>query len=127
MNFDTNDLAIVNNDLAMATDTTAIQQAWQQKLQLWFQEWFLDTTKGVPYRQQILIKNPNLDVIQGVLINQSTSVPGIQEIQDFSFEYGSTNRSLSVFMDALDSNGQVIQAQASVALPNNVTIEGSPT
>jgi hypothetical protein len=126
MDIDTNDLQITSGDLSLATGSTAIQQALQQALQLWLGEWFLDTTRGVPYKQQILIKNPNIDVVQADLIATATSVPGIQQILDFSLIYGSTDRSVSVSIVAQDSNGQTIQAQANVGTNTTATIEGTP-
>lgn len=127
MDIETNDLAIVSGDLGIATGVTAIQQDLQQTLQLWLGEWFLDTTVGVPYRQQILVKNPSIDLVQADLINAALDVRGVVEIIDFSIEYDSTNRAASVFMSAKTSNGQVIKAQADVGTSSNKTIQGSAT
>lgn len=126
MDPDTNDLVITNGDLSLADGTTAIAQDWQQRLQTWLGEWFLDTSVGVPYKQQILVKNPNFDLIQADLINQTIAVPGIQEVIDFTFNFDSAGRSLSVSISAQDSNGQTITAQASVGVPVDATIEGTP-
>lgn len=127
MDFTTNDLQITNGDLSMNSGETSIQQALQQALQVWLGEWFLDTTVGVPYRQQILVKNPNIDVIQGLIIDAATKVPGVTEITDFSMDYSSNNRSLTIALTAQTSNGQEITAQASVGSIINGTIEGTPT
>lgn len=126
MDLDTNDLLVENGDLSMVSGSDAIVQDWQQTMQLWFGEWFLDTTKGIHYKQQILVKNPNLDTIQAELVSASLEVPGIQEIIDFNFEYDSINRSLEVFMTGKDSNGQTIEGQASVSVPTDATIQGTP-
>lgn len=126
MDLDTNDLDVVNGDLYLVTGSDAIAQDWQQCLQMWLGEWFLDTTQGIPYRQQILIKNPNIDLVQADLVNASLNVPGITEITSFNYTYDSGNRGLSVTMNATDSNGQTITAQASVSVPINSTIEGTP-
>lgn len=122
-----NDLKVISGDLSLAQGITAIQQDLQQTLQFWLGEWFLDTTVGIPYRQQILVKNPNLDLVQADLVNAALNVPGITQITDFSMQYSSTNRTASVFITALTSTGQVIKAQAQVNTPTNTTIEGTPT
>jgi hypothetical protein len=126
MDIDTNDLQITSGDLSLATGTTAIQQRLQQALQLWLGEWFLDTTVGVPYKQQILVKNPNIDLVQADLVAAASDVPGIIQITDFSLEYSATNRSVSVYIEAQDSNGQTITAQANVGTNTTGTIEGTP-
>lgn len=127
MDFATNDLMITNGDLSLATGDVAIQQDLQQRLQLWLGEWFLDTTKGVPYRQQILIKNPNMDVVQADITGTVTDTPGIEQILDINFSFNGPGRALTVVVSAQTSSGQVIQAQASVNTPINGTIEGTPT
>lgn len=127
MNFATNDLQITDGDLSLATGDVAIQQDLQQRLQLWLGEWFLDTTKGVPYRQQILIKNPNMDVVQSDITNTVTDTPGIEQILDINFAFDGPRRSLAVTVSAQTSSGQTIQAQASVNSSINGTIEGTPT
>lgn len=127
MNISTNDLLITKGDLSLATGVTAIQQALQQALQLWLGEWFLDTTQGVPFRQQILVKNPNLDVVQADLIAAATAVPGIIQIVDFSMTFSDNQRGLSVYIVAQTSNGQTVTAQTQVGQNLQGTIEGTPT
>lgn len=127
MDLDTNDLKIINGDLSIVTGTDAIAQDLQQTLQVWLGEWFLDTTKGIAYRQQILVKNPNMDIVQADLINAAAAVPGVTQILDSSFSYGASNRSLTVSIAVQDSNGQVIQTAATIGTPTGGTIEGTPT
>jgi|SRR5579875_86942 len=127
MDLETNDLLITNGDLSLVTGSDAIQQDLQQTLQMYLGEWFLDTTKGVPYKQYILVKNPNLDVVQGLLLDSARNVPGVIEIQDFSFNFDSSLRSASVSIVATNSNGEVIQASAQINTPTDSTIEGTPT
>lgn len=122
---DSNDLALVNGDLALVTGTDAINQNIKQAMQFWLGEWFLDTTKGVPYKQQILIKNPNMDIVQADLINAVLNVPGVVQILEMNFDYNSTDRALSVFMSVLDSNGQTLKANVNVGAPNISTIKGT--
>ena len=126
MNFTTNDLQITNGDLSLATGETAIQQDLQQTLQVWLGEWFLNTMIGVPYRQQILVKNPNLDIVQADIINAATGVPGITQVIDFSLNYTPGNRSIQISIVAQTSNGETIQTQTQVGIPLQGTIEGTP-
>lgn len=127
MDIGTNDLQVTNGDLSLATGDTAIQQDLQQTLQVWLGEWFLDTTVGIAYRQQILVKNPNMSIVQDDIINAATGVPGIVQVIDVSFNYSATNRSLSVSVVAQTSTGQTVKASAQITTPTNSTIEGTPT
>lgn len=116
MDFDTNDLLIKNGDLSLVTGKDAIQQDLQQTLQLWLGEWFLDTTIGIPYLQFILVKNPNLDVIQSLLLDAAGAVNGVQDIVGFQYNYDSKTRELTVSMQATTTTGDVIKAQASISV-----------
>jgi hypothetical protein len=127
MNIETNDLQVTNGDLSLATGDVAIQQDLQQTLQVWLGEWFLDTTQGIAFRQQILVKNPNMDVVQDDIINAALGVTGVTQILNTVFNYSATNRSLSVEVEAQTSTGQTIVAQAQITTPINFTIEGTPT
>lgn len=127
MDYDTNDLLLSNGDLSIVDGSNSIAQNLKQVLQFYLGEWFLDTTKGVPYKQQILIKNPNLDLVQADIMSAASDVPGVTQILDFNFSYDSTNRSLSVFIVAQTSNGQTITVQSQVSLPTNPTIQGTPS
>lgn len=126
LNLDTNDLLLTNGDLSIVDNSDAIQQDLQQSLQLYLGEWFLNTTKGIPYKQQILIKNPNIDLVQADLVSAAMDVPGVTNILDFELNYDSTNRSLSVFIEVQTSNGQVISAQTQVGVAILPTIQGTP-
>ena len=98
----------------------------QQRLQTWLGEWFLDTTYGIPFKQQILVKNPNLDLVQFDILGAVSATPGVTQLQSFSFNYDNAARSLSVQLVVTDSNGQTITTQATIAPPNQPTIEGTP-
>ena len=109
-----NDLKIVNGDLSLADGDAAIRQRLLLSLQLFLGEWFLDTTKGVPYYQFILVKNPNLDLVEATIKNVILSCPGIVELTDFEFGYNNGLRTLSVNFDAKSTNGTIISVAVGV-------------
>lgn len=124
MNFATNDIIIEGGDMKLADGAVAIQQDLQQQLQVWFGEWFLDTTVGIPFKQQILVKNPNLDVVQALIINAAQRVNGVEEITAFTFDYDPRRRSLNMTISAKTSNGQIITVSPAINVP--ATIQGTP-
>jgi hypothetical protein len=125
MDLSTNDLLITSGDLSIVTGSDAIAQDLQQTLQVWLGEWFLDTTQGIPFKQQILVKNPVIDLVQADIINAALNVPGVTGVTGLELDYNVNNRTLSMSLSATDSNGQTIEAQVSVSLPTNETIQGT--
>jgi hypothetical protein len=108
---DNHDLQPVNGDLPLAIEVNAIKQHLGQRLALFLGEWFLDTTVGLPYYQNILVKNPNLDVVQGLIQNQILGTPGMLELSTFQFSYDNLFRQLSVVFNAKSTNGDINYVQ----------------
>ena len=103
-----NDLVIQNGDLVITpTQLDAVQQHILQRLRIFLGEWFLDNTIGLPYFQQILVKNPNQAVIDGLLQNQIATTPGVVQLSSFSANVNFTTRVLSVSFSALTTTGTV--------------------
>ena len=73
------DLVIENGDLAVVGETDSIRQRITDRLLTFSEEWFLDLSFGVPYYDNILVKNPRLDVVNAILKEQ------ILKSQDGSF------------------------------------------
>lgn len=59
-------------------------------------EWFLDVTFGVPYLEEILIKNPKLTSVENILRTKIKDVPDVERIVEFGMDYDRARRTLSV-------------------------------
>ena len=66
-------------------------------------EWFLDVTYGVPYLEEILIKNPRMASVETILRNHISSVPDVIRIDSFGLNWDRQNRFLFVEF-ACDTN-----------------------
>src|SRR4051812_32765987 len=88
------DLLIVNNDLVLNDGQAAVTQNVLQRLQMFLGEWFLDNTIGLPYFQQILVKNPDQSKIDALFANQIMGTPGIIQLNTYSFKVNFTTRAL---------------------------------
>lgn len=96
----TYDIELTNGDLVLTEKSDAIRQHVRQRLWTFFAEWFLDTSVGVPYYQVILVKNPSLANVEGVLQQEILATPGITELLAFELDYDSATRELSVEFQA---------------------------
>jgi hypothetical protein len=59
-------------------------------------EWFLNTAFGVPYLEEILIKNPRMASVEVILRNAITNVPNVISIDSFTLFWDRQKRILSV-------------------------------
>ena len=92
----THDLVIENGDLVLVTEAEALVQNIKVRLYTFYGEWAFDTTQGVPYFEDILVKNPNISNIQAILKNVILETKGVTKLSSFIFEYEPRTRSASL-------------------------------
>lgn len=100
------DLIIENYTLARVTGNEKIAQRIKTRLQLFFGEYFLNRTLGVPWLTQILIKKSRESVVQGVLKRAILSTPGVNELLDFSIS-DLENRISTISFVVSTTNGNI--------------------
>lgn len=88
----TNDLIFEDFDFKLYDDTNQITQNLAIRLRFMLGEWFLDVTQGVPYYQEIFIKNPNQIQIESSLKQEIVNTEGVVELTKFQSNFDRTNR-----------------------------------
>ena len=105
----TGDLLVQDDELKLVIDDDAIVQHTSIRLRFFQGEFFLDTRLGVPYFDQILIKNPDLVAIRGILREAILETPGIQALDAFTTDFDAATRKLTVtFTARKTSNGELL-------------------
>ena len=105
LNIDGWDLAFKDNDLMLIDHAERIAQQIKITLQFWLEEWFLDTTKGIPYLQYICIKNPNVQHIRQIFREAIMSVDGVDSVTEMTLVVNARERKLEVTYTASTSEG----------------------
>lgn len=90
------DLLVVNGDLVLVADRDAIKQEIYIRLQFVSGEWFLDTTAGLPYFDNILVKSPNLAAIRTIFMDEILASAGVKNVLKLDLTFDSKERSLTV-------------------------------
>ena len=93
---DDNGVVLRNGDWAFAVDREGIQQRIGQTLRTIAGEWFLDLDYGLPYFEQILVKNPNLPSVQDIFRRALLSVKGVSSVERLNLSLDTTSRTLTV-------------------------------
>jgi len=104
---DNRDLLIENNDVIFIEGEDEIEQRVLQNLRMFQGEWFLNLDSGVPYYQDILVKNPNLYNVSAILKTAILDTPGVLEISNFTADFDQTNRELKVDVEFKVSEGTI--------------------
>ncbi len=72
-------------------------------------EWFLDLNLGTPWFEEILVRNPNLELIRGIVKNKILSVPGVMAVPVLSLNLDRPTRTLSIDFVAKTTAGSIDQ------------------
>ncbi len=103
----TGDLEVVDNKISLTSGADGVKQHLQERFQLFLSEWFLDTTLGVPYYRDILIKNPSFAVVQEILKTTALDTPGVIELTRFDFEFDSSTRTADLDFEVVSTQGLI--------------------
>jgi hypothetical protein len=114
------DLLVINNDLVLTSDAdpngaNPILQDILQALRAFLGEWYLDSTVGFPWFQQVLIKGAKQQDIDALVQNTILGRPGVQSLLTYSAVANSAKRSLTISFSANTTRGKVSYAGTIVA------------
>lgn len=107
LNKDTHDLYFDNADLTLVNDIDSVEQHLKVRLLFYLREWFLDTTSGVPYFSDVLIKNPNIPDIENIFKSKILDTNDVEEILEFNSTYDPSSRVYSISFKARTKYGEV--------------------
>lgn len=85
-------LLSTTKSLFLNQDLDALRDKVTQRLRFFLGEWFLDTTQGVPYLQQIFATTTNTSLIVSILNNEILKESDVTSIESSSNEYNSVTR-----------------------------------
>lgn len=101
---DTHDLVVRDGDLVVES---SVAQAIKMRILFFRGEWFLNTSVGIPYYEEVFIKQPNLDHLSGLFRRVIIQTPGVTELLSFSLDFDDTTRELSVSFTADSIQGEI--------------------
>lgn len=103
----THDLAKQDSDLLLIDNAERVAQQIKIKLKWFLNEWFLDTTGGMPYFEYILVKNPNITTIRNIFRKQILEVDDVSKVNLLTATLNRQTRELTVEYEAVTAYGLV--------------------
>lgn len=103
----TGDLTLVDGDLVLTEGPESVAQELRLRLGMFFSEWFLDESEGVPYVQEIFQKGTDRGTVDGILKREILSVPGVIELVEYNLELDDTLRKGTVTFTVRSTLGEV--------------------
>lgn len=108
---DTNDLYLAEDgQLAVVRDAAAVGQHVRQRLMTFVGEWFLDTTAGVPWLDQIMGRAYDPALAEAVVKAEIIKTDGVTEIVSISIGFDNDPRRLVIKeIEVLTTYDQVVR------------------
>lgn len=111
MDYDEGDLIFVNGLLTKEYTTQPFVQTVQQRLYIllhtYLEEWFMDTTYGIPYWQSILGKKTTKSAVDLIFQQKILAENGVKEITQFNSTF--VNRVYSLNFKVRVTTGEETQ------------------
>lgn len=96
---------IVTHGDHFATGKEATRQGIIRRLRLFLGEYFLDSTEGTPWFQNILGKT-QADIAAASIKQRILTAPGVVGISRFEFDIDQKSRKITVFASLVDVNNE---------------------
>ncbi len=102
------DIDLVNGKVQLIIGKLQVRQKIATRLKFFLGEWFLDQRQGVPYYRNVLVMNPDLDVIRTLYRKVILSVPEVTRVDNLNITFNQGDRTLTVSFDAVLGNGEIL-------------------
>lgn len=92
----------------LLTGAAAVVQDVTTRLRFFRGEWFLEPDVGVPYRQSILLKNPNMSAVRTALREAIEEAEHIASVESLELSFDKDTRRLTVTFRAITTWGEAL-------------------
>lgn len=90
------DLLIVNYDLVLVDGVDQVLQSIKMRLLFFAEEWFLDTSRGMPYFDTIGTKNPDMAIVDSIFKSTIVETIGVTNLVEYLSDFNKTERKLTI-------------------------------
>ena len=104
----TGDLIIEEGNLLLNEGIESVRQFLRARLRTFLGDWLLDRSVGVPYIEEIFVKNPNPTILDSIFKREILNTPGVVELLEFEMTLDSELRKLSLDFKARTLDGIII-------------------
>jgi hypothetical protein len=105
--WDAEDIGVTKYSLWFINQADQVAQQIKMNLLSFLGEWFLDIRYGVPYLEEILVKNPRMSSVETILRNHIGSVPNVIRLTSFGMDWNRKDRSLRVEFSCETTDGPI--------------------
>lgn len=101
----TRDLLITNGNFNLVLTDDAVAQQLEIRCKFFYQEWFLDQRLGIPYFRDVLVQNPDQNLIRSLFSRTVRTTPGVASVSAMTLRLDQPERHLYLYFSALLDSG----------------------
>jgi hypothetical protein len=115
-------MVVINGELQLTTlNSQELRQKIAITLKAWVGEWKLDTTFGIPYRQEIFVSGVTKQALDAIFLVKINTFTEIEEIVAFESELDRTKRTYDITeLTVRTTEGELVNITA--AAPDTDTV-----
>ena len=99
------DMTLDGQDIKFTDSDSSVVQRITIRLQFLLGEWFLDTTRGVPYTQTIFKKGTSLSDIYNIIRKHILETDGVLSLKKLDLTPSADERNLVVDFEVMEEEG----------------------
>ncbi len=99
------DLFLKNGQIARNADGDEVVQHVKTRLLFFLEEWFLDSSAGLPYFQEFFTKPANISNLESRIKSEIITTDGLQELLSFDLDFNNVTRKVRVNFKAVTTYG----------------------
>ena len=104
---DNNNFVVTNGHFTFKTGNEETRLLILHKLKLWYAEWFLERSKGIRYKERILIKGPDANLVKAEFRRAIIGTKDVVSLKSFDLQQDNTTRELFVTGEILTTSGVI--------------------
>lgn len=89
--------------------TNSVGQAATIRLRWFLGEWRLGPELGLPYYEDVLVKNPNIPKIKRIMLDKLYTINEVQEVESLDIDVSEANRNAKVTFKLLTDEESILE------------------
>ena len=104
---DDNNIIVTNGHFTFLTEQEEVRALLMHKIKLWYGEWFLERSKGIRYKEKILIKGPEANVVKAEFRKAILGTKNVVSLKSFDILQDDVTREMFVTGEILTTYGVI--------------------
>jgi len=106
---DNNDIDLVNNNFVLISGVNALRDRLATNLRTFQGEWYLDTTLGIPFFEQVFKKAVNVGALYTIFSGAIRRTAGVSAINSLQFDQDNATRNLDITFSVTADDGTILE------------------